>query len=588
MKIIARKIVLFQYLLIIGACITTSAQQVKNVILMIPDGCSLATVSTARWYQWFNNPDKEHLYIDPYICGTVRTTCSNAPIGDSAPTTSCYMTGYMSRAGWVSTYPPADPANDIYSVDPNKAYQPLATVLEAAKLMGMKTGLVFTCYFPHATPADCSAHSYDRNKFEWIATQQAHNKVNVVIGGGTSMLPAESEEYLNNSGWTVIKDNINEMRLCNNNNMWALFCPKDMPYEIDRDTIKYPSLAEMTNVAISKLSKSRKGFFLMVEGSQIDYAAHNNDPGSLFSEFLSFDEACHVALEFAKKDGNTAVIILPDHGNSGLSIGRRNIGNYAGTPKKAIFGNLKNFKASSEEMARKVNQVPFDSVQGVFKRWLGFELTQDELEFLKNCNEYTQSPISREQRKQVSGIFYSTGLSRTIAQFMTARTGLAFTSNGHTGEDVFLAVYHPNAKKRPTGMLTNIEINDYLCSLIGITHANLDDLTKQFFVPHREIVKDDECTITKVALTTTSNVGKGRRSESVRGGVSQAPQEVMALTIKTANSDIILKQSSNLAEIHTHKGGILDVKVVELPTVVVYVDKNNTFYIPRNILSLAG
>ena len=106
---------------------------VKNVILLIPDGTSLATVSLARWLQWYENPDKPKLNIDPYLCGTVRTHSSNAPIGDSAPTTSCYMTGYPSRTGYVSTYPVADPENDIYPMDAARAYQPMTTVLEAAK-----------------------------------------------------------------------------------------------------------------------------------------------------------------------------------------------------------------------------------------------------------------------------------------------------------------------------------------------------------------------------------------------------------------------------------------------------------------------
>ena len=76
-----------------------NVKPVKNVILLIPDGTSLATVSMARWLQWYTNPDKPKLNIDPYLCGTVRTHSSNAPIGDSAPTTSCYMTGQPSRSG---------------------------------------------------------------------------------------------------------------------------------------------------------------------------------------------------------------------------------------------------------------------------------------------------------------------------------------------------------------------------------------------------------------------------------------------------------------------------------------------------------
>ena len=111
-----------------------NVKPVKNVILLIPDGTSLATVSMARWLQWYTNPDKPKLNIDPYLCGTVRTHSSNAPIGDSAPTTSCYMTGQPSRTGYVSTYPENDGDNDIYPTDPARAFQPLTTVLEAAKI----------------------------------------------------------------------------------------------------------------------------------------------------------------------------------------------------------------------------------------------------------------------------------------------------------------------------------------------------------------------------------------------------------------------------------------------------------------------
>ena len=138
-----------------------NVKPVKNVILLIPDGTSLATISIARWLQWYQDPSKPKLNIDPYLCGTVRTHSSNAPIGDSAPTTSCYMTGQPSRTGYVSTYPENDGDNDIYPTDPARAFQPLTTVLEAGKMLqGKATGLVFTCEFPHATPADCSAHSY--------------------------------------------------------------------------------------------------------------------------------------------------------------------------------------------------------------------------------------------------------------------------------------------------------------------------------------------------------------------------------------------------------------------------------------------
>ena len=87
-------------------------------------------------------------------------------------------------------------------MDPAKAYQPLTTLLEAARIMyGKSTGLVCTCEFPHATPADCSSHSYNRSNYDWIIPQQVHNGINVIIGGGAGLLPQESEDYLKSKGY---------------------------------------------------------------------------------------------------------------------------------------------------------------------------------------------------------------------------------------------------------------------------------------------------------------------------------------------------------------------------------------------------
>ena len=149
-------------------------KKITNVIIMIPDGTSTSILSLSRWYQGYKQSritDLPPLAIDPLICGLLRTHSSNAPIGDSAPTSSWYAAGSASRAGYIAMYPPKDAENDLVNIDASKTYQPLLTVLEAAKLSGKKTGLVFTCQFPHATPADFAAHWYDRGNYDLIAKQ---------------------------------------------------------------------------------------------------------------------------------------------------------------------------------------------------------------------------------------------------------------------------------------------------------------------------------------------------------------------------------------------------------------------------------
>lgn len=547
-----------------AGCIVADAQQVKNVILLIPDGCSLATVSVARWYQWYMNPSQEFLYVDPYISGTVRTTCSNAPIGDSAPTTSCFMTGYNSMKGWVSTYPIADAKNDIYPMDPSRAYQPITTIMEAARIMyGKSTGMVCTCEFAQATPADCSSHSYNRSKYDWIVPQQVHNGINVLIGGGTSLLTAENEKFLKSKGYGVFRNDIEAMRSYDGDNMWALYGRMDMAYDLDRDPAKEPGLDEMTKIAIEKLSRNPNGFFLMVEGSKVDWAAHDNDPIAMATDFLAFDRACHEAFEFAKRDGNTAVIVVPDHGNSGISIGRRDQGDYATRTKDQLFGAMSKYRATATTIAQKINNVPFEDLQKVFEEYCGFRLTDREVEALKNNKEYEKSPVPRDQRKASRGSLYSSGLSRMIAQMMTERTGLAFTTNGHTGEDVFLASYHPQETYRAKGMMTNVQLNEYLCNMLGTTHASLDSLTAANFASHKEVLKDYEC-----AVTTTKYEGRDAATLTASGKINGKK------TILT------LHAGSNIVEIKNGK----KLRYVELPAVTVYVDKNENFYLKRDII----
>lgn len=530
---------------------------VKNLIVLIPDGTSLATISTARWYQWYTNPDMPKLAIDPYICGTVRTHSSNAPIGDSAPTTSCYMTGHPSRTGYVATYPPHDPKNDIYPMDPRRAYQPMITLLEAMKLVQNKaTGLVFTCEFTHATPADCSAHSYSRKRHDWIAPQMVHNDIDVVIGGGVSLLDEAGEAYLKANGYNVYRNNLEGMRGDNSGKMWALFGERDMAYDIDRDPAQQPSIEEMTKKALDKLSKNENGFFLMVEGSKVDWAAHGNDPVGMLTDYLAFDRACRVALDFARRDGNTLVVMVSDHGNSGFSLGRRDCKGYDKLTKDQLFGTVTQIKLSAEGFARKLNEQPSSAVQDIFRQYAGFELTDEELQTLYHCKGYKNSPIPENERseKEALASLYSGSLNGFVAKLITSKTCFGFTTNGHTGEDVLLVAYHP-AGTLPMGMYTNIELNHYMTAAVGLT-GKLDELTDANFAPHTEVLKDYTYTVLPPATE------KGNPT----------------LVVKNKKKQLTITPYTNIVKL-----GKKGKEEVRLQTVIVYVDKNETFYLPRAI-----
>jgi len=539
-----RIIYILTLVLLITGNVIAQSSAIKNVILLIPDGTSLPVVSAARWYQRYNHPEMTGLNIDPYLCGTILTYCSNAPIGDSAPTTSCYMTGYPSRTGFVSTYPPADALNDIIRMDSSRAYQPMMTVLEAARITQNKaTGLVFTCEFPHATPADCAAHSYNRSKYEWIVPQMVHNKLDVVIGGGVSLLNASHQQFLKDEGYGVFLNEMDSFRYNKSARMWALFGNTDMAYDIDRDSVKEPSLAEMTQKAIEKLSKNKNGFFLMVEGSKVDWAAHGNDPVALITEMLAFDKACGVALDFAKKNGKTLVVIVPDHGNSGFSIGSNKCPNYSTLTKDELFASVSKFKTSISKLVATMGNTEPDKLKETFNELTGLSLSDNDYTQLLQCVDYRRSTLSSEERTKGST------LSKVINEIVDKNDCFGFTTTGHTGEEVFLAVYDPT-RKRLTGHHTNVELNQYLRQSLGLKQS-LESLTNAYFSPHNKVFADCSYTID-----------------------ATIPQ----LEVTGKNTVLEIHPNTNIVKVNG--------KEIKLNSVVVFVDKNNTFYLPQSLRDL--
>jgi alkaline phosphatase len=460
-------------------------QHVKNVIVMIPDGAALSLVSIARYYnQWESGNLDTALAIDPYLCAFLRSTCSDAPIGDSAPTGSCYATGQPAMKGNISIYPL--PSNqDLYNIDSSRAYQPLATLLECAKLKKKSTGLVVTCEFSHATPAGFASHYYDRNAEEILTKQMVFNNIDVVLGGGSKYLTPYND-YLKSKGYQILTTK-KEFSECSSNKYWGVFDRMELPYYIDQDTAAIPSLAEMTQKAIESLSQNPNGFFLMVEGSLVDWALHNQDAKTAIIEFLEFNRAVEKVMKYAINDGNTLVIIMPDHGTSGISMGNKN------------------------------------SNVGYYKKSLN--------QFFEPLNMQTQSlkldPIIRKKLKKTSLI--------------------GFTTLGHTGEDLFLAVYNP-FQNTPKGHVKNYEINPYICRSLGWEN-NLSQITDSLYVPHTQVYPN------------------------IVGIINNENRLNPTLTYIINGKKVVYYGFTNYATVDGQK--------IEFSSVIIFIDKNSTFYIPK-------
>lgn len=531
-------------ILLLPGMVFCAQDSIKNVILMIPDGCSTALLSMTRQYAQFHDASYTSLPIDAYFCGMVMTHSSDAPIGDSAPTTSCYVTGQPSQTGFVSTYP-VKTDHDLYPIDANRVYQPMATVLEAARILKHKaTGLVFTCEFPHATPADCSAHCYYRSKYGAIAPQMAHNHIDVVIGGGTKYLTDALANDLKQDGYQVFLNDKKGMEATKTGKMWALFNKTSMEYEIERDPSVEPSLAEMTQKAIDLLSQQKEGFFLMVEGSKVDWAAHDNDVKTAILDFLAFNNAVQVALDFARKDGNTVVLVLPDHGCGGFNIGSRQSNHgYDKLSLEQIMKPLDNYTCSTEFMAEMIKEGEIGQIPELMEKHYQIMLTEEELDRIYHAKDFKKSPIEKEERNEAS-------LTKTIARIVYDRTYFGTTTYGHTGEDVFMACYHPQ-NDRPNGVISNIEVNEYLCRQLGIS-GQLPALTESIFTSHTTLFPD--------AKTIT---------------IDSLDKDQYRLTVQYKKHKLVANSYDNYVTI--------DKQIVPLESVIVYMKKNNTFYLPKEL-----
>ncbi|WP_084233533.1 alkaline phosphatase [Papillibacter cinnamivorans] len=433
--------------------------KIKNVIVLIPDGMSVDDVTLARWYKSYDAVSgtvdtSVSLALDKMASGLVRTYWEKAgvtgAITDSAPAATAMATGVKS--------------NDKY-IGVTYDQKPLATVLEAAKSTGRATGLVATSNIQHATPAGYSSHYPDRSKYEILAEQQVYNDIDVVYGAGSKYLAgrADNENMINTlklNGYEYVTTR-DQMEAVTSGKVWGMFAASDMAYEMDRDetAAAQPSLAEMTDSAIRLLSQDEDGFFLMVEGSKIDWAAHANDPIGVISDVLAFDDAVSVALDYAKAHQDTIVIAMTDHGNGGLTIGNADTSStYSSDNLIKFIAPLKKATLTGEGVEKMLN-ADRSNAEEVMSTYYGIsDLSDDEIAAIK------AAPAG--------------SMNYVVGPMISKRAYLGWTTTGHTGEDVVLFTYLPG-DERITGTIDNTDVAD-ICA--GVWGVDLEALTDELYI----------------------------------------------------------------------------------------------------------
>jgi alkaline phosphatase len=284
----------------------------KNIIILIGDGMGINYVG-ASLLQDPNSPFKEFKTI-----GLSITCSADKLITDSAAGATAIATGYLTNNKYVSV---------------DTLGNPLYTIFEHAEKLGLSTGIVVTSSVAHATPGAFFAHTIDRNDQTLIASQMIDKDVDVVIGGGLKYflpknLSGERTDNINlmdnlNSRNYSLPKNYLELNLLPDSivNLYALFELDGLPESSKRNY----SLGDLTRTALSHLNNDEDGFILMIEGSQIDWAGHDHKSKELLDEMKDFSSAVAEALNFAKADSSTLVLITSDHETGGMSITKGNL-----------------------------------------------------------------------------------------------------------------------------------------------------------------------------------------------------------------------------------------------------------------------
>ena len=276
-------------------------KKVKNVILMIGDGMSVMHVYTA----WAANRGK--LWLEnAQATGLSKTWAVKKLVTDSG-------SGGTSLATGVKT------VYHAVGVDPEG--KPLTSLVDVAKELGKDAGMAVTCRLWDATPCDFCCHNIDRDKEEELVGDYPTSGVDFVFGGGAQKFTNRKDgrdifKELQKKGYHVSRTLDDFFAYDKNSRIFAVPYDKDTPLPDERGDL----LARASMKGISLMNQNKNGFFMMIEGSQLDDYGHFNQLDLLMKETLDFDQTVGEVMKWAAKDGETLVVVTADHETGGLTL----------------------------------------------------------------------------------------------------------------------------------------------------------------------------------------------------------------------------------------------------------------------------
>lgn len=421
----------------------------KYIFYFIGDGMGEAHKQLSQEFlRYASGDNKAKLNLNTMnVNTTVATSSADAVITDSAAASTALATGVKTNNSMVGLSPDG---------------KELTTLLEAVQDTGYSTGIVTTARITHATPAGFYAHTDHRLNEDDIAMDLLDSDIDFVAGGGLCyFLPATiPESYLSLPddirGMEIYSERTDAINLINKfadkgyemflgpegisdfleydpkagDRVFAPLTYNYLPYEIDRviGQDKFLTITDMTRQAVRLLSTDEDGFFLMVEGARIDYAAHNNDALGVIYDTLAFDNAVAVALDFyAAHPDETLIITTADHETGGLKLQSDENYNQAFNNVEGIFASFGDGFAPLYHSTQNID----DYLAGI----KGFGLEPDNTELTQLTAAYEEALILDYAEDELN-----TTASLAVNKILNQRLGVSWTSNYHTSDHVALGV----------------------------------------------------------------------------------------------------------------------------------------------------
>jgi alkaline phosphatase len=427
--------------------------QAKNIIFMVSDGMSTGTLNMAdmllrrkegrpsTWISLYEQNRVKRAFMD--------TSSANSLVTDSAAASSSWGGGKRVNNGSLNTN--ADGSENM-------------PIWKKFKAAGKSAGCVTTVPVTHATPAGFCVSSKGRSDQAGIALKYLAAGYDVLLGGGLEFFSPELREDKDDvfkkyeaGNYSLLKD---RKQLINaavgKEKLLGIFHEDGLPYALDNandakllDSI--PTLAEMTSLAIKKLSQNPKGFVLQVEAGKVDWAAHANDVGALLYDQIAFDETIKLVLDFAEKNNDTLVVITTDHGNA-------NPGLFSGAKANQNFDRIQNFKHTNEWILSGVDRNTTTSalIDRIVEAQ-GYDITKDE----------AFAVLKHYQNMDEKGIYNPRKLPyRELAHLQTAYTSVGWGSMDHSADYVELAMFGPGSELL-TPFVRNFELHDLMLKAAG-------------------------------------------------------------------------------------------------------------------------